>query len=101
MSATTSTITLQSIFASFEALLKAQLSAAVQVEAKTDLPAFVTFLNWVSANPGSAINPVTVLPQLALLQAAVLAAQSTADSADVASVASALSSSLTSFINAA
>lgn len=101
MSATTSTITLQSILASFETLLKAQLAAAIQVEAKTVLPAFVTFLNWVAANPSAATNPVTVLPQLALLQAAVLAAQSTADSADVASVASALSSSLTSFINAA
>lgn len=98
---TATPITLQSIFTSVKTLLEAQFAAAVQVEAKTVLPAFVTFLDWVVANPGSATNPATVLPQLALLQAAVLAAQSTANAADVSSVAAALSSSLTSFIDAA
>lgn len=102
MSSTTTTpLTLQSILTSVETLLKTQLTAAIGVEAKTVLPAFVTFLNWVVANPGSATNPATVLPQLALLQAAVLAAQTTANSADISSVAAALSSTLSAFISAA
>jgi hypothetical protein len=102
MSTTTSSpITLQSILANADTLLKSQLTAAVQVEAKTVLPPFVNFLDWVAANPSAAENPVTALPQLALLQSAVLAAQSNANSTDIASVATALSSSLTSFINAA
>lgn len=101
MSATTSTITLQSIFTSVKTLLESQLTAALQVEAKTVLPPFVTFLNWVAANPSAATNPVTVLPQLSLLQAAVLAAQSNADSADIASVSAALSGTLSTLIAAA
>jgi hypothetical protein len=102
MSTTTSTpVTFQSILSAADTLLKSQLTAAIQVEAKTVLPPFVTFLNWVSANPSASENPVTALPQLALLQSSVLAAQSTANATDIASVATALSSSLSSFINAA
>jgi hypothetical protein len=103
MSATASPAppTLQSILGAADTLLKSQLAAAVQVEAKTVLTPFVTFFNWVAANPGAATNPVTALPQVVLLQSAVLAAQSNANSDDITSVAGALSSSLSAFISAA
>lgn len=92
--------TLAQIVQNIETLLKAQVSAALSVEAKTVLPPIVTFLNWLAV-PGNAANGPALSAQWVLCQAAVVAAQATADSTDIASAAAAFSGLLSSFIAAA
>jgi hypothetical protein len=91
-------LTIQQILAQAQALLKAQLAIIANNEIKDVLPPFVTFFNWVAANPGAAL--INAGPQLVLLQASVLAAQSTANQADISSLATSLSSNLAALIAA-
>ena len=58
-------------------VIKSQLSQLTADEVKACAPAFITFFTWVKANPTAVSNPVLYTPQLAVLQAEVLAAQQT------------------------
>ena len=78
MSSTTSlapsTVAINSIVSVF----KNQIANLLNDEIIAVAPAVETFLTWVNANPQGAVNPVAVMPQLVLLQTAVIAAQANA-----------------------
>lgn len=67
----------QQLFQGLLNVLKAQLAALTPDEVQAAGPAIVTFFDWLAANPGAVLNPPQFLPQLAVLQASLLAAQNT------------------------
>jgi hypothetical protein len=90
MSSTTSlapsTVAINSIVSVF----KNQIANLLNDEIIAVAPAVETFLTWVNANPQGAVNPVAVMPQLVLLQTAVIAAQANAQNGIISSLSGSL-----------
>lgn len=72
------------------AILKNQIAALTYDEIQACGPALITFFTFVQKNPLAVNNPLTIGPQIMLLQAALLAAQTTVESEVLSSSTSSL-----------
>lgn len=75
-------------------LISQQFTKLTEIELVNVLPPVITFLNWVSANPSASTNPLTVVPQINQLGAALLVAQVSADAEMVKSISDLMSTAL-------
>jgi len=86
---------------SIVSVFKNQIANLLNDEIVAVAPAIETFLTWVNANPQGAVNPVAVMPQLVLLQTAVIAAQANAQNGIISSLSGSLLSTIQTWAAAA